>query len=78
MYICNEEGLNLDAQVFKLALFVMNQMMFICIIHYYDNIGSIVSSILSFNNYLGFDALNSLIRRCPHLVPFLKVIFVVL
>lgn len=38
MHICNEEGLNLDAQVFKLALFVMNQMMFICIIHYYDNI----------------------------------------
>ena len=27
MHICNEEGLNLDAQVFKLVLFVMNQMM---------------------------------------------------
>ena len=52
MHICNEEGLNLDAQVFKLALFVMNQMMFICIIHYYDNIWSVVWSILSFNNYL--------------------------
>jgi DNA polymerase III delta prime subunit len=29
MHICNEEGLNLDAQVFKLALFVMSQMSYI-------------------------------------------------
>jgi len=41
MHICNEEGLNLDAQVFKLALFVTSQMMFICIINYYDISGQL-------------------------------------
>jgi len=32
MHICNEEGLNLDAQVFKLALFMMSQMSYIIMI----------------------------------------------
>lgn len=52
-HICNAEGLNLDAQVlFELDSLVMRQMVFICFMHYYNNIKSITSNIQLFNEFL--------------------------
>lgn len=52
-HICNAEGLNLDAQVLlTLDSLVMGQMVFICFMHYYNNIKSITSNIQLFNEFL--------------------------